>query len=287
MSSLSEQLKPEMLARLGRFPIMAGNAVMGIMSGLHKSISKGSGGDFMQYSPCTPGDDLRYVDWKLYARQDRLYNKVRNDDTTMKCAIVVDGTASMAYKGSSSALSKYQYAAILGACFASVASSQNDNAGVFVLGASGIRRMPFAGRDDVFPLVNELDNIKPEGKSDILEYLHEIDDFLGHSRGLTFFLSDLIGCDLPSLIKHFVANSRELHLCHILDRDEVELPFGGTLQFQDAESNENIVAAPDLVRDAYKLKMEHWLGEVRNQALEGQSHYQFATSDASFWEYFC
>ena len=78
-----------------------------------------------------------------------------------------------------------------------------------------------------------------------------------------------------------------MHLCHILDRDEVELPFGGTLQFQDAESNENIIAAPDLVRDAYKGKMAHWLGEVRNQALEGQAHYQLATSDASFLEFFC
>lgn len=287
MTSLSEQLKPEMLSRLGDFSIMAREAVLGVMSGLHTSISKGSGGDFIQYRPWTQGENLRDVDWKLYARQDRLYNKVRRDDTVMRCAIVLDCTASMSYKGKSAVLSKYQYAAILGVCLASVASAQNDNVALIIYSGSGLKRIGFARQDDILGLVDAIDRLEPNGNANLDAVLGEIDVFLEQSRGLTFFISDFIDMDMERLLRHFLANSRELRLCHILDRDELELPFSGTLDFRDAENNDGILVAPDLTRKAYQAKMENWLGQVRNSALEWRAQYQFSTSDASFLEYFC
>ena len=287
MTSLSEQLKPEMLSRLGDFSIMAREAVLGVMSGLHTSISKGSGGDFIQYRPWTQGENLRDVDWKLYARQDRLYNKVRRDDTVMRCAIVLDCTASMSYKGKSAVLSKYQYAAILGVCLASVASAQNDNVALIIYSGSGLKRIGFARQDDILGLVDAIDRLEPNGNANLDAVLGEIDVFLEQSRGLTFFISDFIDMDMERLLRHFLAKSRELRLCHILDRDELELPFSGTLDFRDAENNDGILVAPDLTRKAYQAKMENWLGQVRNSALEWRAQYQFSTSDASFLEYFC
>ncbi|MBO4513939.1 MAG: DUF58 domain-containing protein [Victivallales bacterium] len=287
MTSLSEQLKPEVLSRLGGFSIMAKDAVIGLMSGVHASISKGSGGDFIQYRPWTQGENLRDVDWKLYARQERLYNKVRRDDTVMRCAIVVDCTASMSYKGKSAVLSKYQYAAILGTCLASVAASQNDNVSLFIYNGSGMEQMPLAREDDVYALVDGLGKLEPSGTARLDAILGGIDVFLGHTRGLTFFISDLIDLDLVTLLRHFQANGRELRLCHILDKDELELPFSGTLDFRDSETNEGILVAPDLTRQAYGERMGAWLGKVRDLALEWHAHYRFSTSDVSFLEYFC
>ena len=266
---------------------MAREAVLGLMSGLHTSISKGSDGDFIQYRPWTQGENLRDVDWKLYARQERLYNKVRRDDTVMRCAIVVDCTASMSYKGKSSVLSKYQYAAILGACLASVAAAQNDNVSLFIYNGCGLEQMPFARQDDIYGLVENLGNMEPSGTASLDVVLGGIDVFLGHTHGLTFFISDFIDLDLVNLLRHFQANGRELRLCQILDKDELELPFSGTLDFRDAETNEGILVAPDLTREAYGEKMEEWLVKVRDLALEWQAPYRFATSDASFLEFFC
>ena len=266
---------------------MARDAVLGLMSGLHASISKGSGGDFIQYRPWTQGENLRDVDWKLYARQERLYNKVRRDDTVMRCAIVVDCTASMAYKGKSAVLSKYQYAAILGACLACVAAAQNDSVSLFIYSGSGMEQMPLARQDDIYALVDDLGKLEPSGTARLDAILGRIDVFLGHTRGLTFFISDFIDLDLEKLLRHFQANGRELRLCHIFDKDELELPFSGTLDFRDAETKEGILVAPDLTRQAYGERMGDWLGKVRDLALEWHANYRFSTSDASFLEYFC
>ena len=287
MRPLSEQLKPDVLRSLGGFSLMARNAVAGIMSGLHSSVSKGSGGDFQQYRQYAQGDDLRYVDWKLYARQERLYHKVCRDDTIMRCAVLVDASASMAYQGRGSALSKYQYAAILTACFAAVAAAQNDSVSLFVYGGGAMRRIEFGRRDSLAWLVDQLGEISPAGNAAYGDLLQDVEVFLGASRGLVVIASDFIDCDIVSLLRRFSAAERDLRICHVLDGDELELPFSGTLRFKDAESGEELVAAPDAVRESYKRAVDKWLDEFRETVLEAGALYHFGTSGSSFLEYFC
>ena len=287
MRPLSEQLKPDVLRSLGTFSLMARNAVAGIMSGLHRSVSKGSGGDFQQYRQYAQGDDLRYVDWKLYARQERLYHKVCRDDTIMRCAVLVDASASMAYQGCAAPLSKYQYAAILAACFAALAAAQNDSVSLFVYGDKASRQIEFGRRDSLAWLVDQLGEAIPSGKAAYGELLQDVETFLGSSRGLVVIASDFIDCDIASLLKRFSSAERDLRICHVLDEDELELPFSGTVRFKDAESGDDIVAAPDVARESYKRAVDKWLEEFRNIVLEGGALYHFGTSRSSFLEYFC
>lgn len=286
MAPLSQQLKPETLQKLGNFKIMAKYAVNGLLAGLHKSLSKGAGGDFIQYRQYSFGDDLRNTDWKLYARLDRLYQKESSNDTNMRCAIIVDASASMAYTGTESALSKYRYALLLAACLAGISVSQGDRTAVFPCAA--VQHSPvFAGSFEYIPIMTDtLDTIVPSGEAMPYAALESAADFLSGTGGTAFVISDFIGWDIQANIRNFAPGGRNIHLFHILDMDELNMPFNGTIDFRDAESGNSIISAPAAAREEYTEKMENWLTETREAALNCGAGYKFGTSSSSLLDFF-
>ena len=284
-NELENQLSPENLLKLGDFTLMCRLAVEGFLAGIHRSLTKGFGGVFQQYRPYVPGDDLKYVDWKLYARQGRLNEKVYLEETDMRCAMLVDASASMAYKGTLAPCSKYQYAALLAGCFAYLARRQGDRPGFFVYAQEPLyatqRGQP---APDLHQLMRIFDGISPAKSADHTRALEEAEGFLGSRRGMVILLSDLWGAEeqLESLVRRLRFEQRDVIVCHILDDDELELPFDSTTRFIDSENGDSIVTAPSVIRARYRESLQKHLETMRTLCLNNQADYLLANTAHPF-----
>ena len=112
---LSILLSPQILTQISDYHLLAKTAVEGLLAGVHRSICRGSGSEFMQYRAYTPGDDLKFLDWKLLARLGKPYSKIYHQETNLRCAIILDASATIDYQGKETPCSKYRYAALLAA----------------------------------------------------------------------------------------------------------------------------------------------------------------------------
>jgi uncharacterized protein (DUF58 family) len=284
-NELANQLSPENLLKLGDFTLMCRLAVEGFLAGIHRSLNKGFGGEFQQYRPYVPGDDLKYVDWKLYARQGRLNEKVYLEETDMRCALLVDASASMAYKGTKAPSSKYQYAALLAGCFTYLTRRQGDRAGLFVYNQEPMyathRGEPCP---DLHQLIKIFEGIAPAKSANHTRALDEAEGFLGAKRGMVILLSDLWGAEdqLEGIIRRLRFEQRDVIVCHILDNDELELPFDNTTRFIDSENGDSIVTAPPVIRDRYRESLQKHLDTMRTLCLNNQADYLLADTSHPF-----
>ena len=126
-----QYLDPSILARTSNYQLLARNVVEGFISGMHRSLYHGFGSEFVHYRNYTAGDDLKYVDWKVYARLNRFQIKVFQEETNTNCYIVLDTSKSMDYSGDSSRVTKLEYGKILAACIAYLVNRQGDNVGFY------------------------------------------------------------------------------------------------------------------------------------------------------------
>lgn len=279
MQKLTEILSPDVLTRLADFSLMARFAVEGFLAGIHRSISKGPGGEFVQYRPYVPGDDLKYVDWKLYARQNRICEKVFQEETEMKCAILVDASASMAYRGKDACCSKFLYAAMLAACFANLARTQGDKPGIFVYADSVISATPNGQRTpELRTLLSVLENITPAGQTKLMDAIPQAENYLGPKRGLLILISDLWDDTerLTAITRRLRFAMRDCIVCQVLDNDEIELPFLDSRRFLDSESGASITTAPAVIRERYTADMQAFIQKTRLLCLSNQADYLLA-----------
>ncbi len=276
-------LSPELLSRIGDYALMARHAVDGYLAGSHFSTAQGQGSEFVQYRNAVPGDDLRLVDWKVYARQNRLYAKIFQEETGMRCAIVVDASASMAYQGDRAACSKFRYAAMTAACLAWLAKRQGDQVGLFAYTATlqtGVRR----GQGDIqLPaLLASLAGITPSGIGCHAQALGQAADFAA-PRGLLVWLSDMQAMDdeLPRLLRLLHGRHLECIAFQVADPDEMDLLFQGTARFIDSETGEAITAVPSAIRQEYQRQVSQFHQDVRNACLAAETDYTLLRTDQS------
>ena len=284
-NELEKLLSPENLLKLGDYTLMCRLAVEGYLAGLHRSHTKGFGGEFQQYRPYVSGDDLKYVDWKLYARQGKLNEKVYLEETDMRCALLVDASASMTYKGTKAPCTKYQYAALLAACFIYLARRQGDRPGLFVYSQKPLYSTPQGQRCPELPqLMKIFGNITPSQTADHTLVLDEAENFLGAKHGLLIILSDLWGAEgqLESIIRRLRFEQRDCIVCHVLDNDEMELPFDSTIRFVDSENGDSIVTAPSVIRTQYRETLQNHLQTIRALCLNNQADYLLADTSKPF-----
>ena len=262
---------------------MARIAVEGFLTGTHRSVCRGYGGEFLQYRGYMPGDDLKYVDWKLFARQDKICMKVFQEETNMRVAIVMDASASMAYKGDNAVCSKFEYAALIAACLAYLARRQGDQVGLFIYADKMLRKSSSRqNASSLAALLAELSRVRPGGVADHPAAWGQASDYL-QGRGMMVLLSDFHGFE-DQLAKHL----RMLHFGHrdamlfqVLDHDEIALPFTEALNFADSETNERLPVSPSLVEEEYKKRMERFIESVRSDCLTTQTDYLLADTSAS------
>lgn len=268
-------LNPAVLARLANTSILARRVVEGFLFGLHRSLYHGFGSEFVHYRNYAKGDDLKYVDWKLYAKSNRLHTKVFQEETNTACYIVLDVSASMGYTGSDG-VSKLAYARMLAACLAYLMHRQGDQVGLFAYGDTLKTAIPPSRQSGHLPrLCAELEKLRAGGESRPETVLRQLSEHFDR-RGLVIFISDLwdSGAGLFRDLKRFRVQHHDCLMLQVLTPDEVDFKFEGTVRFVDSETASEIVTAPETVRADYQQAVGEWLAEVQRFARQSELDYQ-------------
>ena len=256
----TELLDPAHLSRIEDFSLLAKVVVDGAMPGIHRSLRQGRGTEFFQYRPYDPGEDLKVVDWKVYAKREELVAKTFQEDTNFNLFLVLDTSASMGYQGEAASCTKLHYASMLAACFAYLAYRQGDRVGLFAYGQEVKQWIrPKSGHAHFGRVVNALAQLQAGGVNK-----HEAmwDQLVGNmpGRSTVVFLSDFLEAEdiLPERLR-FALSSRYEALClQILDREEEKLPSGDALRFVEMEGTREVSTSPEVIRDEFSNRMNEF-----------------------------
>ena len=258
-------LHPDAIARIARLELRARAVVEGVLAGLHKSPYKGQSVEFLQHREYVRGDDLRRVDWKVWGRQDRLYVKEYEEETSLRLALLVDGSASMDYR--SAALSKYDYAATLAASLAWLALSHGDAAGCAVFDDKVRASVPArTKRTQLASVVEVLETPRAGRPTAFLPVLRGLAETLPR-RGLVTIVSDLLG-DREGVFQGLQLLRKRGHdivLLHVMDDDEIDFPFEGPTRFEGLEIPDHLACNPRALRDGYLAAVGEFLAEARRR----------------------
>lgn len=280
MASPTQLVDPAQLVRISDLELLARTVMEGLMAGLHRSPHSGSSIEFAQYRPYAQGDDPRKVDWKLYGRTDRLYLKQFEEETTLRCTILVDCSASMDY--TSHAVTKFNYARMLAASLAMLLHRQRDAAGLVAYHEQLLTYVPpQAAKHHVRRIMVELDGLKPQGPTDTARALHYLGDVL-KPRGLVVLISDLLH-PLDEMLEHLRslrARRHDVIVMQISDPAEQTFPFDHTVTFVDAETGREQYTVPETVRAAYLENRKNHFDRIRAECLAWEIDVtEFTTSE--------
>jgi len=251
------------LSAVADLELVSKRVVDGTIAGLHRSPFHGYSAEFSQYRHYRPGDDLKYVDWKLFARTDRLYTKQFRETTNLLAQIALDASASMDYSGAPG-VTKFQYARLLAAALAHLVSRQGDAVGL-VTYADAIRQfLPSrGGQAHLRALLLALGRAEPSGGTNTAAALARTIDLLKR-RGLLVVVSDLYDEDeaVERAIMRAAHIGHETIVIHVLTREEVSLPFRGDVEIEDPETGRRVMsngaASARAYRAAFSAFLERW-----------------------------
>jgi uncharacterized protein (DUF58 family) len=275
---LTELLKPEILNTIDGLELVARIVVEGFMSGSNKSQAVGAGQEFSQYRSYEPGDDLRQLDWKMFARSERYFIKQANIETNITVKFMLDASQSMAY--AEDGLSKLQYAKVLMASLAYLARKQSDTIGLYTVNDKEIRVVqPRFEQQQFMRFLNELIQVKSEStwrRSNGLEHLYN-----HHSKEMIVFITDFYdeGQDLQQFISRLKTPRNEVIVFHLMGRKEIDLDYQGSFTFEDLESGRQLNVDTLAQQKNYAGRVKHWIQASRDWMLEKQISYHRIVMD--------
>ncbi len=247
-------LQPDEVARLGRLEIVTDGIVEGFLAGLHRSPRRGFSVEFAEHRQYQPGDEPRYVDWKLLGRTDRLYVKQFEEETNLRAMLVLDASASMAWTGAPERLTKLEYAARLAAALALVLLRQRDAAGLITFDETIRTITPARARSSHWATLARTLGSTGAGNGTAAEpALRQVVAAL-RSRGMVIFISDLLLDRELALkaLKYLRHRGHQVLVLHIADPAELELARGDETRFRDPESQAVVTLAPSEWGAAYR-----------------------------------
>jgi uncharacterized protein (DUF58 family) len=270
MSSEENYLDPLTLSRITNYDLLAKTVVEGFISGYHRSLFQGFGSEFVQYRQYVRGDDLKYMDWKVYARRDQLQMKVFREETSTNCYIVLDASNSMAYGEDGQGVSKLHYGKMLAASLAYMTSKQGENVGFYSFNediVSAIRPGHRSGQ--VHAIHTELARVKPGGAANYEKILSFLSEQFSR-RGIVIFISDFLDAQesFYAGLRRFRHSHHDCMLFHLVHDDELNFNFDKTVRFIDSETKEEIVTSPEAIRDQYLKAFQEHLGNVNSFCLK-------------------
>jgi uncharacterized protein (DUF58 family) len=273
-------LHPEAIRRIARLDLRARHIVEGFLSGMHRSPHFGQSVEFLQHREYVPGDDLRHVDWKVWARQDRLVVKQFEEDTNLRCTMVVDVSHSMQY--GNGALNKFEYAATIAASLSYLVLQQQDAVGCITFAEKIRMRVPIRSkRNHIHSVIDSLDTQSPSDKTDMYAVMREIAETVPR-RGMIMLISDLLG-DIEGTIKGLKLLRQRGHdvlVFHVLDDDELDFEFNGAVRFDGLESDDFLNCNPRALREGYLTALNEFLTNIRRQCASNAVDYALIrTSD--------
>jgi uncharacterized protein (DUF58 family) len=270
---MSQLLDPVALSRLSNLELRARSVVEGALSGLHRSAHHGSSVEFAEHKEYAAGDEIKHIDWKAYGKFDKYYVKRFEEETELRAYLLLDCSASMDYRGSG--VSKLDYARMLAASLAYLLLRQQDQVGMIAFGERLRGYLPPRARSGhLNDLLTALDGVEAKGRTDLpraLAYLSEV----VQRRSLIVLFSDLLGSDdsVRHLLRGLRARKHDVVVFHLLDRDELTLPFEGTTIFESMEDDRKLLADPGAVRKAYLKELDRFVDEYRVGLAEGDVEY--------------
>ena len=268
--------------RLQNLSLVARTVVDGFVAGLHRSPYHGFSVEFSEHREYSPGDNLRYIDWQAYGRTDRYYVKQFEEETNLRCHILLDASASMAY--GSGEVTKFEYGAYLAASLAYLMIRQRDTVGLVTFDADIRSRIPpGATTAHLDRLLVELEHTRPSFGTGIASTFHALAENI-KKRGLIIVISDLFDDEreIFRALRHFRHKKHEVIIFHVLDRYELTFPFARISDFVDAETREKIQADPRYVRREYLKELNAFLDNLRRGCAEGFIEYVLADTAVPF-----
>src|SRR3954447_8847203 len=262
---------PKVLARVGNLELLARNVVDGFINGLHRAPFFGASIDFAEHRGYVPGDDIRRVDWRLYARTDRYYIKQYEADTNTNFTILFDISKSM--KFASRGVSKIEYGSFLAACLAYLAHRQRDRVGIITFDDDIVAHVPPSAKH--FDMVlHTLDQARPQRPGHLSAPLHKMAEHFKR-RGILLLISDFY--DEPDAILDAIKPLRflgnDLIVFHVLDPQEITFDYKDASAFEDLESREQVPVVPDSFREEYRQLIRDHINSLSTKFSEQRIDY--------------
>lgn len=274
-------LDPVLLARIARLQLRAQTVVEGFVAGQHQSPARGHSVEFAQHREYAAGDELKHLDWKVFGRTDRLVVKQFEEETNLRLQLFLDVSGSMAFKGSRSAFSKYDYAATLAASLAYLALRQGDSVGLAASSSFGLRQVPpRTALAHLTALLGEMEHRIPSGETRLAEGL-ELTAHASRRRSLVVVFSDLL--DEPESVlkalKLLCFKKHEVKVVQLLDRDELDFPYRGPVRFESLERGEALELEAESFRAEYRREARRMIESYRAGLRNVGAAFAFHTTD--------
>lgn len=273
-------LHPEAVKRIARLDLRARHIVEGFLSGMHRSPYFGRSIEFLQHREYAAGDDLRHVDWKVWAKQDRFFVKQFEEETNLRAALLVDVSASMRY--GRGAMQKYEYACTAAVSLAYLLLRQQDAVGCMAFDETVRAVVPMrTKRSHLNSIIQALAVTEPQNKTNLQRILRDCAETFPN-RGMMLIFSDLL-VERPGLIKGIKLLRQRGHdvmIFHVLDDDEIDFPFAGPTRFEGLEISEHLTCNPRALREGYLASLNAYLEEIRRACAQTVCDYALVrTSD--------
>ncbi len=283
---IHDLISPRDLSRVAKLQLLARQVVEGYCSGKHRSPHKGFSVEFKEHRQYVRGDELRNIDWKVFAKSDRLYIREYEEETSLRCTLLVDRSGSMGYRGDrSGGLSKYDYAQQLAASLTYLMLGQQDGVGLVTFDDQPRDQLPVRSRPShMRAIMTSLAAEETQRETDLGGVFRKIAPTLGR-RGLVIIISDAMG-DIDSIsrsLTQFRSSHHEVLFFQVLDPDELDFPFSGRIQFRDLEndSHEQTVDTRSL-RDAYLDRLQQHQDALRDACRKNRVDLVPLTTDRPF-----
>ncbi len=266
MAHVSDFLTPSDLQRISNLQVFARQVVEGFTTGLHRSPHKGFSVEFKQHRQYVPGDEIRHIDWRVFARSDRYYIREYEEETNLRATIILDRSGSMDYGGGKDGgVSKFEYATKLAACLSYLMLQQSDGVGLVTFDTQIRRYIPPRSRvSHMRTILSELEAGKPGGETELGKVFHDLVPKL-HRRGLLIIISDCFG-EVSNFLKalaHFRHARHEILVFQIWHPDELAFQFKGWTQFECMERDGvKHLLDPAILKQAYLANLEKFRTEL-------------------------
>jgi uncharacterized protein (DUF58 family) len=267
-------LDPKLLSKLGSIDLVARCAVEGLFSGLHPSPFHGFSVEYSDHRAYQVGDELKFLDWKMFGRSDKLYVKQFKQETNVFVYILLDTSLSMSFAGDGS-VSKLDYASFLTAALSYLMLGQGDAVSLDLFSEKIITHIPsHSRRTHLNTLLTAVGHNKPQGRTNLAGVLHAVAE-MNHRRGLVILISDLLDDqdDIYKGLAHLNYLNHDVIIFHTLDRQELELDYEGLVEFTDLETRQRLRAFPKSLQEEYRKRVQEFIDNVSKTAGKNEIDY--------------
>ncbi len=276
MATINGYLDFDVIARINNMQLLAKVVVDGFILGLHRSPYRGFSVEFAEHRQYSPGDEIKHIDWKVFGKTERYYIKQFEEETNLACYVVLDASASMAYKSKDAGPTKLQYGSYLAACLSYFIMRQRDAVGMMVFDTKVRDALPPRMRQSHLKhILSCLEGVKVGGETNIARPLHDLADGLKR-RGLIILISDLLDdpASVMSALQHFRFQGHDIIVFHVMDDAELTFPFDSMTEFTDLETGLKATVSPEGVRSQYMSELRQFLSAYEKGCADVKADYK-------------